>query len=148
MALVLGVSTPASAAPLVIEYEDAYAEHRTRSVSNRATIEPSIFITPVIMQLARFDPGLGALLSVELDFSVAIFGQMDTHCVSPITCNTDASAFVRSGLRLNDAAAQVGVDLGANLEVSTSGQRDCSFTTFPVADCARRWTGSDSSHAT
>lgn len=150
MALLSGVSTPVAAAPIVIEYGDFYYEDRTRTISNRATLEPSTFPTPTIMQLSRFDPALGTLLSVALDLSVEIFGQMDTHCVSPISCNTDATAFVGSGLYLADASAQLGVDLGPNLAAATSGQRDCSFTTFPVADCARQWIGrdSDSRHMT
>ena len=47
-------------------------------------------------QLPRFNPALGTLLSVDLDLSISIFGQMDTHCASPIMCNAEATAIVRS----------------------------------------------------
>lgn len=141
--LVLAAAAPASSAPILLEYEDAYYEDRTRTLANRSTIEPGVFPTPTILQLPRFNPALGTLLSVDLDLSISIFGQMDTHCASPITCNTEASAFVRSGLRVVEAAASLGVDLGSNLEVSTSGSRSCSFTAF-FADCSRQWIGRDS----
>ena len=142
-ALWLGTAAAASAAPLVITYEDHYAATRTMAISNNFTLIPSQPVINAILELPRFDPLLGELLSVGLRIEGEIWGQLNTHCEGPISCNTSAGGVVGSGLNLAGTTAVLGVDLGADVTVTAFGERNCSFTTFPVADCSRQWNGHD-----
>ena len=138
----LCLAVPASAA--VIAFEDNYGVSRNMSISNGFTLNPVIFPVTEIMQLNRFDPSLGTLTSVELFISGAIFGDLDVHCVGPITCNSSGGGVVSTGLVLFETAASLGVDLGPTFMLSMSGERSCSFTTLGSADCSRTWVGQES----
>ncbi len=124
----------ANATPITVSYDDSVYSIRSYAFTGRP-----IFVGTLdqqwmaVMSLPRFDPALGTLLSVTVKAGVHLQGQLGAHCQFVGYCDASASAGVSDTLNLALTSSELGVDLGANLSVSTSLSVACSDTAFSAA---------------